>query len=71
MSDLREDDVHELTIEGGSSELERIVGGLNRLRQQIIDAWQERSVILTRTEQEQLRHEIKDTCEVLSGLVSN
>ena len=51
-----------------TSEAQRILGDLRVLRRQIIDAWHERSVILTGEEQESLRAEIKYTCEILSGL---
>lgn len=50
------------------SEADRILGNLRSLRQEIIDAWSARGVILTPEEREALREEIQLTCELLSGL---
>jgi uncharacterized protein YukE len=53
-----------------SSEAQRILADLRGLRRQIIDAWQERAVILTPEEQRALRDEIEHTCELLTTLTS-
>jgi uncharacterized protein YukE len=52
------------------SEAQQILADLRGLRRQIIDAWHERGVILSKEEQQQLRDEIKYTCELLSALTS-
>jgi hypothetical protein len=52
----------------GASEAQRLLTDLRMLRRHIVDAWQERGVILTREEQRELRDEIKLTCEILAGL---
>jgi hypothetical protein len=51
-----------------SLEADRILADLRSLRQSILVAWNERAVILTREEQQELREEIKDTCEILNNL---
>lgn len=54
-----------------SSEAHRILTELRILRRSVMDAWQERAVILTPQEQRILRDEIKQTCELLTDLTSN
>lgn len=53
------------------SEAELILAELRTLRQRVIDAWEERGVILTREEQGRLREEIEDTCRLLTELTGN
>ena len=50
------------------TEVESNLGALGTLRNQIVKAWQERGVIFTPEEQQQLRDEIKVTCTFLTDL---
>ena len=52
------------------SEADRILADLRRLREDVINAWFERAVILTREEQEALRAEIRQTCQLLTDLTA-
>ncbi len=54
-----------------ASEAQTILADLRFLRRKIIDAWQERAVVLTREEQEELRKEIQHTCALLADLTSS
>jgi len=51
------------------SEAERILRDLRRLREAIVIAWEERGVIMSRDEREELRQEIEETCDLLSQLI--
>jgi len=53
-----------------SSEAQKILTEIRALRRRVIDAWQERGVILTSEEQRELGDEIKYTCELLTVLTS-
>jgi hypothetical protein len=53
------------------SEGEFLIRDLRALRSAIVTSWQERAVVLTRSEQAELRDEIKTTCELLTGLVAS
>ena len=50
------------------SEAEAILQNLRTLRDQIVIAWNERAVVLSRDEQAELHAEIKQTCEFLTDL---
>lgn len=50
------------------SEAERILRDLRRLREAIVVAWEERGVIMSRDERQELRQEIRDTCDLLTKL---
>ena len=52
----------------GSLEAEEILTNLRALRDQIVTAWNERGVVLSREEQAVLHAEIKQTCEFLTDL---
>ena len=52
----------------GSRDADKLLADLRTLRRSIILAWQERSVMLTRAEQQELRNEIRETCELLTSL---
>ena len=54
-----------------SSEADRIMADLRALRQAVLVAWQERAVILSREQRLELTAEIKETCELLTGLTSS
>ena len=52
----------------GSAEAESILLNLRALRDQIVTAWRERGVVLSREEQDALHAEIQQTCEFLTNL---
>jgi uncharacterized protein YukE len=52
----------------GPSEADSILQNLRVLREQIVVAWAERAVVLSREEQDLLHLEVKETCEFLSHL---
>lgn len=52
------------------SEADRILMNLRRLREDVINAWFERAVILTSDEQQSLRSEIRQTCQLLTDLTA-
>ena len=52
----------------GAQEAEDILTNLRALRDQIVIAWNERGVVLSRDEQAALHAEIKQTCEFLTDL---
>ena len=52
----------------GSLEAEEILTNLRALRDQIVTAWNERGVVLSREERAVLHAEIKQTCEFLTDL---
>ena len=54
-----------------SPEAQRILTDLQNLRHKIIDAWEERGVILTGQEQKALKAEIVHTCSLLTDLTSS
>jgi len=56
------------TAERATSEGERILGELRRLRDAIVIAWEERGVMLSRDERRELREEIQETCDLLTKL---
>lgn len=49
-------------------ETDLLLGKVRLLRSEIVTAWRERAVILSKYEQKQLRQEIIKTCELLSNL---
>ena len=53
------------------SEAEKFRRNLSALREQIIVAWHERGVLLSREEQAELHADIKETCEFLSELTQH
>jgi len=53
-----------------ASEAKRILTELRALRQSIVDAWQQRAVILTAEEQQLIRDEIRQTCGLLIDLAA-
>ena len=55
----------------GPSEADSILQNLRALREQIVVAWAERAVVLSREEQDLLHLEVKDTCEFLSRLTQS
>ncbi len=60
---------HQFTSATNShSEAERLLANLRSLRNDIVTAWRERAVILTREERTKLRDEIKQTCQFLDDL---
>jgi hypothetical protein len=52
----------------GSAEADSILENLRALRDQIVTAWSERGVVLSREEQVALHREIQQTCEFLTNL---
>ena len=52
----------------GSTEAQSILLNLRALRDQIVTAWRERGVVLSREEQALLNAEIQQTCESLTIL---
>jgi hypothetical protein len=52
----------------GSADVALILQNLHFLRDQVVAAWQERAVMLTKDEQDVLYREIKLTCEFLGDL---
>lgn len=53
------------------SEGQIILADLRALRSKIVAAWQERGVVLAHEEQQELRDEIKTTCDLLTGLTAS
>jgi uncharacterized protein YukE len=53
-----------------TSEAEKIIEEVRAMRRSILDAWQERGVVLTKDEQRELAKEIKLTCELLADLTT-
>lgn len=52
----------------GTNDAEDILTNLRALRDQIVTAWNERGVVLSREEQAALHAEIKQTCQFLTDL---
>lgn len=52
----------------GAFDAEEMLRDLREHRERLILAWRERGVMLTREEQDRLREEITETCQLLSGL---
>ncbi|MCL6684780.1 hypothetical protein [Sphingomonas alba] len=52
-------------------EAESIINDLRQLRQVIIHAWNERSVMLTKEERRELQSEVRETCDLLNELTSD
>ena len=52
----------------GSLEAEELLANLRALRDQIVTAWNERGVVLSREEQAAFHAEIKRTCDFLTDL---
>lgn len=52
----------------GASEADAILANLRSLRDQIVEAWRERGVILSEDERDMLTNEIKQTCSFLEDL---
>jgi hypothetical protein len=67
MSGLQQDRPNNV-VSVGASEAEAILANLRSLRHQIVTAWQERGVLLSREEQGELHAEIMQTCEFLADL---
>lgn len=51
-----------------SSELEAVLARVRILRDELVIAWQERAVVLSKSEQGSLYQEIVGTCELLTNL---
>ena len=51
-----------------AGEAARLLATLGQLRQELVDAWVQRAVILTREEQDALRAAIRETCALLTAL---
>jgi hypothetical protein len=54
-------------VEPGS-EAQVLFSKVKSLRDELVTAWQERAVVLSKLGQERLYDEIKKTCELLSGM---
>lgn len=52
----------------GPSEADLLLERVRTLRDEIVTAWQERAVVLSKFEQERLHQEIVKTCELLSAM---
>ena len=50
------------------SECDSTLRSIQRLRDEVVRAWQDRAVLLTKSEQAQLHAEIKRTCQLLTDL---
>ena len=59
---------HSNVVSIGSLEAQEILTNLRVLRDQIVTAWNERGVVLSRDEQELLHAEIQQICEFLTNL---
>ena len=57
--------IHQL----GAFSADDMLASLAELRNNLISAWRERAVMLTRDEQERLKREIADTCSLLTELI--
>lgn len=68
MSASQQDRTSNNVVSIGASEAEAILDNLHSLRDQIVTAWQERGVLLSREERGQLQAEIMQTCEFLTDL---
>jgi hypothetical protein len=68
MSGSQQDQSNNNVVSIGSLEAEEILTNLRALRDQIVTAWSERGVVLSREEQEALHDEIKQTCQFLTDL---
>lgn len=68
MSTPQPDQARTNVISIGSLEADEILTNVRLLRDQIITAWNERGVVLSREEQARLHAEIKQTCELLMDL---
>ena len=68
MSNPQQDQPYANVVSIGSMEAEEILTNLRALRNQILAAWGERGVVLSREEQARLHAEIKQTCELLMDL---
>ncbi len=55
----------------GISEGRAIIRDIEQLEATIVRAWQERAVVLSQSEQHDLRDQIRNTCSMLSSLVSS
>ena len=55
----------------GMADAHSISNGLRLLREQIITAWTERAVLLSKEEQSDLLQQIQDTCQLLTDLTSH
>ena len=71
MSGSKQDQLNNDVVSIGSLEAREILANLRLLRDQIVTAWHERGVVLSREEQAILQAEIKDTCELLTELTRN
>ena len=68
MSGSQQDQSTNNVVSIGSLEVEEILTNVRALRDQIVTAWNERGVVLSREEQATLRAEIKQTCQFLTDL---
>lgn len=64
MPDQSNTNVYEL----GAFSADEMLAEIVDLRSRVIQAWRERSVMLTRPEQDQLLQEIRLTCQLLGDL---
>jgi hypothetical protein len=69
MSDTSQQPTNVVDI--GVSEADRLLNNLRKLREELINAWFERGVMLTPDEQVRLRDEIRQTCALLSDLTAS
>lgn len=68
MSGSQQDHSPTNVVSIGSLEVEEILINLRSLRDEIVAAWSERCVLLTREEQDILHAEIQQTCALLVDL---
>ena len=52
-----------------ASEADLFLNKVRVLQDELVSAWQERAVVLSKSEQHELRVEIVKTCDLLAGLV--
>ena len=52
-----------------ASEADLLLNRVRVLQDELVSAWQERAVVLSKSEQHKLRVEIVKTCDLLAGLV--
>lgn len=52
-----------------TSEADLILNRVRVLQVELVSAWQERAVVLSKSEQHALRLEIVKTCDLLAGLI--
>lgn len=62
---------HSNIVSSPSSESETVVRNIRALRDEIVIAWRERSVILSPEQQDELKAEIRQTCDFLTELTQH